>query len=110
MIQDVIEMKLRSEFQPLFLKVINESDMHNVPRGSESHFKVIVVSERFIGLRPIACHRLVNQTLADELANHIHALAIHTYTTEQWQQLNQVIPKSPMCLGGSKLGGLNNPL
>ncbi len=47
MIQDVIEKKLSDEFQPEFLKVINESDMHNVPRGSESHFKVTVVSERF---------------------------------------------------------------
>lgn len=46
MIQDVIEKKLSDEFQPEFLKVINESDMHNVPRGSESHFKVTVVSER----------------------------------------------------------------
>lgn len=33
MIQDVIEKKLSDEFQPEFLKVINESDMHNVPRG-----------------------------------------------------------------------------
>lgn len=53
MIQDVIEKKLSDEFQPEFLKVINESDMHNVPRGSESHFKVTVVSERF--LKPASC-------------------------------------------------------
>ncbi|AMG02682.1 BolA family protein [Vibrio mimicus] len=104
MIQDVIEMKLRDELQPEFLKVINESDMHNVPRGSESHFKVTIVSDRFDGLRLVARHRLVNQTLADELANHIHALAIHTYTREEWQQKNQEIPESPMCLGGSRKG------
>ncbi|ELV5027847.1 BolA family transcriptional regulator [Vibrio cholerae] len=102
MIQDVIEKKLSDEFQPEFLKVINESDMHNVPRGSESHFKVTVVSERFAGLLPVARHRLVNQTLADELANHIHALAIHTYTAQEWQQMNQESPESPMCLGGSR--------
>lgn len=104
MIQDVIEMKLRDELQPEFLKVINESDMHNVPTGSESHFKVTIVSDRFDGLRLVARHRLVNQTLADELANHIHALAIHTYTREEWQQKNQEIPESPMCLGGSRKG------
>lgn len=102
MIQDVIEKKLTAEFQPDFLKVINESDMHNVPRGSESHFKVTVVSERFNGLRLIARHRLINQTLADELSNHIHALAIHTYTHDEWQKKNQEIPESPMCLGGSR--------
>ncbi|MFG0606382.1 BolA/IbaG family iron-sulfur metabolism protein [Vibrio mimicus] len=102
MIQNVIEKKLNDEFQPKFLKVLNESDMHNVPRGSESHFKVTIISECFEGLRLVARHRLVNQTLSDELANHIHALAIHTYTPEEWQQKNQEIPESPMCLGGSR--------
>lgn len=81
--------------------------MHNVPRGSESHFKVTVVSERFAGLRPVARHRLVNQTLADELANHIHALAIHTYTTQEWQQMNQESPES-QCVWGARAKALND--
>ena len=40
----IIEKKLRDNLSPSFLEVINESNMHNVPSGSESHFKVIVVS------------------------------------------------------------------
>ncbi|MCV6071225.1 BolA/IbaG family iron-sulfur metabolism protein, partial [Escherichia coli] len=51
MIQEIIEKKLHSELQPSYLKVINESYMHNVPPGSESHFKVIVVSDSFAGQR-----------------------------------------------------------
>ncbi|GAK85289.1 cell division protein BolA [Vibrio ponticus] len=46
-------------------------------------------------------HRLVNQALADELANHIHALAIHTYTPAEWSE-QQRAPHSPMCLGGTR--------
>ncbi|MBU5877225.1 BolA family transcriptional regulator, partial [Vibrio cholerae O1] len=60
--------------------------------GSESHFKVTVVSESFAVLRPVARHRLVNQTLAYELANHIHALAIHTYQSQECQQMNKESP------------------
>lgn len=102
MIQPQIEAKLVDTFAPVYLKVINESYMHNVPPGSESHFKVVIVSAQFEGQRLITRHRAVNQCLADELANHIHALAIHTYTESEWQQqLNA--PASPQCHGGSTL-------
>ncbi|WP_341663098.1 transcriptional regulator BolA [Vibrio sp.] len=102
MVHETIEAKLSDYFKPQYLEVLNESYMHNVPEGSESHFKVIIVSEKFAGQRLIGRHRQVNQVLADELANHIHALSIHTYTTEEWNKQNQVAPDSPMCLGGSK--------
>jgi len=102
MIQEVIETKLKEAFTPAHLSVINESYMHNVPAGSESHFKVVIVSEKFAGARLIARHRQVNQVLAQELADQIHALSIHTYTADEWKQHNQLAPDSPMCLGGSK--------
>ena len=41
--------------------MVNESYMHNVPRGSETHFKVMVVSEAFAGLNRLARHRAVNK-------------------------------------------------
>lgn len=100
MIQEVIETKLHNEFSPEYLSVVNESYMHNVPPGAESHFKVVVVSEKFETLRLVARHRLVNQALAEELANHIHALAIHTYTPEEWKERSSGSPDSPMCAGG----------
>ncbi len=100
MIQEVIESKLNETFEPDFLNVVNESYMHNVAPGSESHFKVVVVTERFEGQRLIMRHRQVNQALADELAHHIHALAIHTYTPGEWDELQKQAPDSPMCLGG----------
>ncbi|MDC5807613.1 transcriptional regulator BolA [Vibrio europaeus] len=102
MIQEVIENKLTEAFSPDYLNVVNESYMHNVPPGSESHFKVVIVSETFEGARLIARHRQVNQVLAEELANQIHALSMHTYTASEWKEQNQLAPDSPMCLGGSK--------
>ncbi|KLN67035.1 MULTISPECIES: transcriptional regulator BolA [Vibrio] len=102
MIQEVIENKLTEAFSPDYLNVVNESYMHNVPPGSESHFKVVIVSEEFEGARLIARHRQVNQVLAQELAHQIHALSMHTYTAGEWKEQNQLAPDSPMCLGGSK--------
>ncbi|MGF1907892.1 BolA/IbaG family iron-sulfur metabolism protein [Vibrio kasasachensis] len=101
MIEETIQTKLHLQLSPVHLDVINESFKHNVAPGSESHFKVIVVSEQFKGLRLLARHRMINQALADELAHHIHALAIHTYTPEEWSE-QQKAPLSPMCLGGKK--------
>lgn len=45
-----IQNKLTDELEPSHLEIINESYMHNVPKGSETHFKVVVVTEKFNGL------------------------------------------------------------
>ena len=101
-IQNNIEKKLLSHFDPQHLEVINESAMHNVPAGSESHFKVVIVTPMFGGERLINRHRAVNAILKEELANDIHAFALHTYTQGEWHNLFGAFPTSPNCLGGGK--------
>lgn len=102
MIQEQIETKLHNELAPTHLQVVNESYMHNVPSGSESHFKVVVVSQEFEGMRLLARHRRVNQILLNELQGSVHALSIHTYTQSEWQKENGFVPESPNCMGGNK--------
>lgn len=102
-VQASIETKLGTEIPGVrHLEVVNESGRHSVPPGSESHFKVTVVSDSFEGIGLLARHRLINGILADELANRIHALAIHAYTGEEWRAKTGNAPMSPPCLGGSK--------
>ena len=103
-----IERKLASGLDLVHLEVVNESGGHNVPAGSESHFKVVLVAEAFGGERLLARHRRVNDLLRDELANDIHALAIHTYTPDEWRERFGAAPLSPPCLGGKQrtAGGL----
>ena len=55
-IEKAIIEALDSTFKPVHLEVINESYMHNVPKGSESHFKVLVVSKDFDGVTLIKVH------------------------------------------------------
>lgn len=93
---------LQQTFSPEHLSVENESNQHNVPANSETHFKIVVVSEAFSGLRLLQRHRAINALLADEFASGLHALAMHTYTPDEWQTKQQQAPLSPKCLGGSK--------
>ena len=76
--QNIIE-KLTEALAPAHLEVINESHNHHVPPNSETHFKVIIASELFDGKRLLARHRAVNEALATEFANGLHALSMHTY-------------------------------
>jgi BolA protein len=77
---EIIAARLSENLSPSRLEVINDSDHHAGHMGDdgtgESHFTVIVESERFVGLNRVARQRLVNQALADLLSSRIHALAI----------------------------------
>ncbi|XP_077576335.1 bolA-like protein 1 isoform X1 [Stigmatopora nigra] len=100
-VEGAIFAKLTAAFQPEHLEVRNESGAHAVPPGSESHFRVMVVSERFRGLTPLQRHRLVNETLKEELSARVHALAIQAKTPDQWRQ-DPAVARSPPCAGGSR--------
>ena len=101
-VQTDIERRLAEGFDARYLEVVNESHMHNVPPGSESHFKVTVVSDRFQGERLIGRHRLVNGLLRTELDGPVHALSIHVFTPDEWLARGGRIPDSPPCMGGGK--------
>jgi len=101
-VQQDIEQQLAQQFAPLFLDVANESHMHSVPVNSETHFKVVLVSAQFDGLRKVARHQQVYAALASQLAGPVHALALHTYTSAEWQVRQEAAPASPECHGGSK--------
>ncbi len=100
-LESTITQKLEDALHPQHLEVINESHMHNVPPGSESHFKVTIVTDEFDGKMLVARHRMINALLADELQGQIHALALHTLTPIEWAEKGES-PQSPPCMGGGK--------
>jgi len=101
-VQSTIETKLSNALAPNHLEVLNESHMHSVPPGSESHFKLIIVSDAFDGASRVARHQKVNGVLADELRTVIHALSMETYTANEWEEREGRTLASPACHGGSK--------
>lgn len=83
--------------EPVLLEVENESHMHS--RGENSHFKAVIVSDAFAGLRKVQRHQRVYGVL-ENIMPQIHALALHLYTEEEWREVGQA-PDSPACRGGS---------
>jgi BolA protein len=77
-VESRIYTKLGTGFQPVHLEVINESYMHSVPPGSETHFKVVLASAQFAGKRQVQRHQAIYACLAEELQSGVHALALHT--------------------------------
>ena len=93
--QDLITAALAA-LQPEHLEVLDESHMHS--RGLETHYKAVIVSPAFAGLNAVKRHQKVYATMG-ELMGEIHALAIHTYTAEEWAKVGAA-PASPVCAGG----------
>jgi len=79
--RDRIVEKLTRTFAPSGLEVVDESHLHEGHAahrpGGETHFRVHIVSQAFAGKTRLARHRMVNDALASELADRVHALAIH---------------------------------
>ena len=98
--QATIEQKLNEALKPEVLEIINESHMHSGP-ATESHYKVIAVSDAFEGKMLIARHRMINAALKDEL-QQIHALALHTMTPDEYFDKAGKVADSPQCEGGGK--------
>ena len=80
-VADIITQKLTTAFAPASLRVVDVSHQHQGHAGhrpgGETHYRLYIVSEAFQGKSRIDRHRMVNQTLAQELAGGVHALAIH---------------------------------
>ena len=97
-----IETKLKKVLSPIHLEVIDESYLHNVEPGRESHVRIVAISELFEGLNLVKRHQLIYAEIQEEIDGPIHALSIHTFTEQEWKDKNEKAEASPDCLGGSK--------
>jgi len=91
---------LNSSLSPSYLYVVDESHMHNVPPSSASHFKIVMVSTHFETMTRIQRHRKLNQLLSEHFEQGLHALSMHLYTPQEWQEKNEQANASPRCMGG----------
>ncbi|MBE2895999.1 BolA/IbaG family iron-sulfur metabolism protein [Pasteurellaceae bacterium HPA106] len=98
--QQQIETILHAQFAPHFLLVENESHLHSSGKGADSHFRIVLVSDKFVGKRAVARHQSVYQAL-NQGNNGVHALSLHTFTVQEWAECEAVI-SSPRCAGHGK--------
>ncbi|KAF0809206.1 bolA protein [Alcanivorax sp. S71-1-4] len=99
----LIERKVRDGLSVAHLALENESHMHSGP-ATDSHFRMVVVSDAFDGLRLVQRHQRIYALVAEELAGPVHALALHTFTPAEWAERGEQAEASPNCRGGSQAG------
>ena len=100
--KDRIEGRLLQDLAPERMRLENESYMHNVPEGAESHWNLIIVSKEFEGKPLIKRHRAVYNALGNEIRDGIHALTMKTLTPAEWEKAGgEAENPAPKCLGGA---------
>ncbi|ARP85864.1 BolA family protein [Bordetella genomosp. 9] len=79
---EVIRQRLQA-LSPVALEIQDDSHLHAghaASEGGASHFTVRITSSCFVGLGPVARHRLVYDRLDDLMPFPLHALALETRT------------------------------
>lgn len=68
-----------ASLEPLDINIIDDSALHAGHAGAKSgggHYRLSIVSPRFVGCRTMARHRLVYDALGALMKQEIHALSI----------------------------------
>lgn len=102
---EIVSEQIRAALADLavyYFDLENESAHHaGYYPGKESHFKMVIVSDDFVGKRRVARHQMIYARVSSLLSSgggNIHALAIHAYSVEEWQNSPNT-PNSPQCAG-----------
>ena len=67
--------------------------MHSGP-NTETHFKVILVSDEFDGIKLVQRHRKINELLKFELENGVHDYHF-IYLQNEWKEKEGYVKDSP---------------
>ena len=100
--EQTIERKVLDALAPERIRIDNDSKRHAGP-ATDSHFRLVIVSDSFEGLSSVKRHRLVYKCLADELAGPVHALQLKCLTPSEYDAADgDVSLQAPPCGGGEK--------
>jgi stress-induced morphogen len=76
-----------TELRRLLSEAFDDAELEIVDlTGTQDHYECHLASAKFVGLSPIAQHKLVYAALREELKGPIHALSLKTYTPSLWRQ------------------------
>ena len=76
----IIEETLRKCFEPVFLEVVDESELHRghagFKEGTQTHFKVVISAKVFEEMSRLSRERAVHKALGSGVIKNIHAISI----------------------------------
>ncbi len=100
-LETLLRNSLADSLDPFLIDLENESHGHNVPKDSETHFRLVIVSQTFEGLSRVKRHQLVYKAAHEVLKKGVHALAMQCFTETEWAKDPQCLI-SPPCKGAIK--------
>ena len=56
-----------------------------VVTDGQGHYEAVVICPAFDGKRSVPRHQMVYATLGDRVGREIHALAVKTFTPDEWR-------------------------
>ncbi len=83
---DRIRACIREHFNDAEIELVDDSHLHVGHAGArdgKGHFRVRIVSDRFLGLRPLQRHQLVYSAVGELMQTEIHALNIIALTRDE---------------------------
>ena len=85
-----IEKILIDNFEPYFFLVKDVSEEHrghqNFRENVESHFEIVIVSQKFENLNNVARHRMINKSLKEEFMSDLHSVTMKTFTIDEYEK------------------------
>ena len=77
---NTIEETLRECFKPVFLEVVDESELHRghagFKEGVQTHFKIVISAKIFEKMSKVSRERAIHKALGSRMLQNIHALSI----------------------------------
>ena len=87
-----IEKIINERFQPYFFFVNDVSEQHrghqSFKEDVESHFELIIVSQKFDNKSRILRHRMINDCLQKEFLTDLHSVSIKAYTIDEYKKIS----------------------
>ena len=78
-------------FKPYFFSILDVSEQHrghqNFRDNVESHFEIIIVSDKFHNRNKVDRHRMVNECLKEEYSSDLHSVIIRTHTIDEYKNI-----------------------
>ena len=85
-----IENMINARFQPYYFSVKDVSEEHrghqSFKENVESHFEVIIVSQKFEGINKVLRHRMINEGLQKEYLLDLHSVSMKAHTIEEYKK------------------------
>lgn len=93
-----IKQLIEAQLTPQHFEIDNESHLH-AGNQTQTHFRLVIVSEQFEQQSLLIRHRRVQEILQPERDGGMHALSLHTFTPAEWQAKGETAAPSPACAG-----------